>query len=146
MGRWKDDAWTDGRWKPNVAMVAYPAWMMASRELPGLILSRSTLEEFLTKWSDRLYPDTSSRRTDKMKRFGLSRTTTMAHFMSAGEFPICDSRVRTAIKRLRAMPKRDEVDWYLRYCLPTIEELKSLCGASGRAVDKALFAYGSRRK
>ena len=142
MGRWKDDAWTEGRWKPNVAMVAFPAWVAASTELPGITLDRSTLENFLTNWANRLYPDTSARSADKMKRFGLSRATTLAHFISIGKFPICDSRVRRAIKRLCSARARDEVSWYLRLYVPTFEELERVCGASVRRLDKALFAYG----
>jgi hypothetical protein len=34
IGRWKDNANTDGRWKPNVASVAYQIWMESSSELP----------------------------------------------------------------------------------------------------------------
>jgi hypothetical protein len=142
MGRWKDDAWTEGRWRPNVASVAFPAWIAASAELPGFVIDRSTLERFLTSWADRLYPDTASRSADRMKRFGLSRTTTMAHFISAGMFPICDKRVRTAIKRLCSIRTPDEIGWYLQSYIPIFEELRMLCRVSGRKLDKALFAYG----
>ena len=144
MGRWKDDAWTDNRWKPNVAMVAFPAWVAASTELPGTTLDRSTLGTFLVNWADRLYPDTSSRSANKMKRFGLSRATTIAHFISAGQFPIYDSRVRTAIKRLRSVSAPDEVGSYLNSYIPIFEELRGICGAPARKLDKALFAYGGR--
>jgi hypothetical protein len=142
MGKWKDDAWAEGKWKPNVAMVAFPAWIAASQELPGISLNLSTLATFLRTWADRYYPDTSSRSIDKMKRFGLSRATTLAHFMSVGKFPICDSRVRVAIGRLCSIRTPDEVRWYLQSYLPIFEELKRLCSAHGRKIDKALFAYG----
>jgi hypothetical protein len=144
MGRWKDDAWTEGRWHPNVAMVAFPAWISASVELPGLRLNKASLKDFLTTWSDRLYPDTSSRSPDKMKRFGLSRATTVAHFMSAGEFPICDGRVRTAINRLCSIRTPDDVSWYLNSYIPIFSELRSICRTSVRTLDKALFAYGGK--
>lgn len=34
IGRWKDAAKTDGRWKPNVASVAYLVWIQAAKERP----------------------------------------------------------------------------------------------------------------
>jgi hypothetical protein len=144
MGRWKDSAWTESKWRPNVAMVAFPAWIAASAELPGFSLDRSSLKDFLTRWADRRYPDTSARSADKMKRFGLSRTTTICHFMSAGEFPICDSRVRKAIKRLCTIRTPDEVNWYLDSYIPIFAEIKNACRVSERTLDKALFAYDGR--
>jgi hypothetical protein len=77
-----------------------------------------------------------------MKRFGLSRATTIAHFISVGEFPICDKRVRKAVKRLCSVQAPNDVSWYLRSYIPIFEELKTACGASARKLDKALFAYG----
>ena len=93
MGRWKDSAWTERKWRPNVAIVAFPAWMDASIELPGVI-------------------------------------------------PICDSRVRTAIRRLCSEPAPERGEWYLKSYIPIFEELAVRCSASSRSLDKALFAYG----
>jgi hypothetical protein len=142
IGRWKDSAWTEKRWRPNVAMVAYPAWVAASEELPGVRIEGIPLEPFLKKWSDRRYPDTSSRSADGQKRFGLSRTTTLVHFMSTGRLPIYDSRVRIAVKRLCDTPAPDDVESYLEFFVPIFDQLVGILGASARSVDKALFAYG----
>ena len=145
IGRWKDSAWTENKWRPNVAMVAFPAWIDASKELPSFNLETVSPEAFLRRWSDRLYPDTSSRSADGKTRLGLSRATTLLHFMSVGKFPICDSRVRTAIKRLCNERAPDDVEWYLRSYIPIFDELASRCGAIPRTLDKAMFAYGARR-
>jgi hypothetical protein len=145
MGRWKDNARTDGKWRPNVAMVAFPAWVDASVELSGFSIEQSSLEAFLKKWSDHLYPDTSARSADGKKRFGLSRTTTLLHFISAGRFPICDSRVRSAIKHLCNIRTPDEVEQYLNSYVSIFEQLARVCDASARSLDKALFAYGAAK-
>ncbi|MBI2527986.1 MAG: hypothetical protein HYV93_18625 [Candidatus Rokubacteria bacterium] len=34
IGKWKDAVKTEGRWKANVASVAYRIWMLAASELP----------------------------------------------------------------------------------------------------------------
>jgi hypothetical protein len=34
IGRWKDNAKSDAKWKPNVASVAYEIWTEAAAELP----------------------------------------------------------------------------------------------------------------
>src|SRR5579864_9361212 len=52
IGRWKDSAWTENKWRSNVAMVAFPAWMDASIELPGFSIEQILVEAFLKKWSD----------------------------------------------------------------------------------------------
>lgn len=144
LGRWKDSAWTERKWRANVAMVAFPAWMDAARELPGFDLGKASVEEFLNTWSEHLYPDASSKSVDGQKRFGLSRTTALLHFMSAGKFPICDSRVRTAIRRLTNRRAPDEVKWYLASYIPLFEDLAGQCCTSPRSLDKALFAYGRK--
>ena len=87
----------------------------------------------------------SSRSGDGKKRFGLSRATTLLHFMSAGAFPIYDSRVRRAVKRLCNERAPGNMDWYLKSYIPVFRDLLRACGASARDLDKALFAYGYRR-
>jgi len=144
LGRWKDAAWSEKKWRPNVAMVAFPAWMDVSKELPGFRIEQTSPEEFLNKWSERLYPDTSSRRPDGKKHFGLPRATTLLHFISAGKFPIYDSRVRTAVRRLCNKRALDDVEWYLNSYIPIFDQLVNVCGASVRSLDKALHAYGGR--
>jgi hypothetical protein len=34
IGKWKDGARTESKWKPNVASVAYPIWLKAASEIP----------------------------------------------------------------------------------------------------------------
>src|SRR5215471_11098111 len=50
IGRWKDGAQKDGRWKPNVASVGYPIWMQAASELPRCP-DEARLSNFLHDWS-----------------------------------------------------------------------------------------------
>jgi hypothetical protein len=45
VGRWKDSANTDRRWKPNVASVAYIVWLQAEAEQP-LSSERASCELF----------------------------------------------------------------------------------------------------
>jgi hypothetical protein len=144
LGRWKDAAWSEKKWRPNVAMVAFPAWMDVSKELLGFRIDQTSPEEFLNKWSERSYPDTSSRSPDGKKHFGLPRATTLLHFISAGKFPIYDSRVRTAVRRLCNARALDDVESYLNFYIPIFGQLVNVCGASLRSVDKALHAYGGR--
>lgn len=143
IGRWKDAAWTKNKWRPNVASVAYAGWIEASIELPGLSV---VPEAFLNEWCQRLYPDTSSRSVNGQKRFGLSRATTLLHLMSAAKFPIYDSRVRRAIRRVCKKHAPNQVEWYIKSYIPIFEALVELCSAIPRSVDKALFAYGGNKK
>ena len=104
IGQWKDGAGAEkdgewkknGRWKPNVASVAYEIWMKAAAELPKCPNENRAADvtDFLNDWSNKEYTD------PKPKHFGLSRATTLLHFISGGRFPIFDSRVRNAMARL----------------------------------------------
>src|SRR5579862_4325454 len=98
IGKWKDGATTDGQWKANIASVAYLIWEQAAKELPKCP-EKSEVEAFLKDWSHRAYEDTF-KNGSRRKHFGLSRATTLLHFVSGGRYPIFDSRVRTAIVRL----------------------------------------------
>lgn len=64
--------------------------------------------------------------------------------MSAGAFPIYDSRVRRAVKRLCNEGAPDNVDWYRKSYIPIFHDLLTACSASARHLDKALFGYGYR--
>jgi hypothetical protein len=139
MGKWKDAA-TGGRWKPNVASVAYDVWMLAARRRPRCPHD-SLVAAFLQDWSERRHTVGGVPR-----RFGLSRATTLLYFTSGGRFPIFDSRVRRAMTRLLDSAVTNDVRWYLDLYCPLFSEIVALCKAdSRRTVDKALFTFGDRR-
>jgi hypothetical protein len=143
IGKWKDGARTEGKWKPNVASVAYPIWIQAASEVPKCP-QESAISDFLHDWSNREYSDNFSTGPVE-KRFGLSRATTLLHFISGGRFPIFDSRVRQAMRRLLTLssPVPNTVAWYLESYCPLFQELAYLCGTQDlRTLDKALFSYG----
>jgi hypothetical protein len=141
IGKWKDNAWTEGKWKPNVAQVAYRIWEQAA-EQPPRCPEENEVADFLESWSNREYVDQFTSRSIT-KRFGLSRATTLLHFLTRGRYPIFDSRVRTAIARLGCLEPEYTVASYMD-CVPFLRELASQCGASdARELDKALFAYGA---
>jgi hypothetical protein len=144
IGRWKDSALTYSKWKPNVAMVAYKIWMQAASELPGIPIDESRLARFLEDWSGRKYRDEYNNGVVREKRFGLSRTTTLLHFISGGRFPIFDSRVRRA-SALLGSSVRNTVREYLELYCPLFLEIAAACGTKDyRMLDKALFCYGER--
>ena len=143
IGKWKDGAKTEGKWKANVASVAYPIWMLAASELPKCPRG-SDVADFLDDWSERKYTNEHADGAVE-KRFGLSRATTLLHFISGGDFPIFDSRVRRAMTRLLNSPVPNTVPWYLDSYCPLFSEVAALCGTEDlRMVDKALFSYGGR--
>jgi len=143
IGKWKDAAKTGGKWKPNVASVAYLIWMQAASEVPKCP-EEADVAEFLDDWSRRKYTDKYP--TGEIeKHFGLSRATTLLHFISGGNFPIFDSRVRRAMARLLASRIPNTVRGYLDSYCPLFSEIARHCGASDlRKVDMALFSYGDR--
>ena len=144
IGRWKDNASSDGKWKPNVAMVAYEIWMQAASQLPKCP-AEEHVAEFLRNWSERNYRNKYRSGVAQEKRFGLSRATTLLHFLSGGHFPIFDSRVRRAVSRLFDWPARNTVLWYLDSYRPIFSQIAAACGTTDlRHVDKALFCYGAR--
>lgn len=143
IGRWKDNAKTERKWKPNVASVAHEIWMQAASELP-VCPPDERVPDFLNDWSQRKYKDVyRSGATEKL--FGLSRATTLLHFLSGGRFPIFDSRVRKAMTRLLNSHVPNTIRWYLDSYRPLFSEIAALCGTKDlRMVDKALFSYGGR--
>jgi hypothetical protein len=147
IGKWKDNAKTEGKWKANVASVAYRIWKRAASELPQCP-EGSGVADFLDDWSNRKYTDEYADGPME-KRFGLSRATTLLHFISGGCFPIFDSRVRKAMTRLLNLnptPVENTVRWYLdSYCLH-FSEIAALCSTEDfRRLDMALFSYGGRK-
>jgi hypothetical protein len=143
LGKWKDGVTTEAQWKPNVAKVAFPIWTEAAERLPKCPEEGSALS-FLEEWSGKAYTDVY-KNGPRTKRFGMSRATTLLHFLSGGRYPIYDSRVRTAIARLLHQPALpDEVSAYAERFLPIFSELANSCKTDDlRMLDKALFAYGA---
>jgi hypothetical protein len=143
IGRWKDAAEADSKWKLNVASVAYQIWMKAASE-PPRCPDESQVADFLQDWSERKYVNNYESGAREM-RFGLSRATTLLYFISGGCFPIFDSRVRKAMTRLLNSPIPNKARWYVDSYCPIFSEINALCAAkNGREVDKALFSYGDR--
>ena len=104
-------------------------------------LSRGKMEAFLESWSRRAYTNVYQIRSAE-KHFGLSRATTLLHFLSGGRLPIFDSRVRRSMNRLLGSPVLNTVPWYLDSYCPAFSEMAALCDAQDlRTVDMALFSY-----
>jgi uncharacterized protein (DUF433 family) len=147
IGKWKDNAKAEVKWKPNVASVAYLVWKQAAEELPKCPTDNE-VEAFLNDWANRTYTDKFPNGSVKKKPFGLSRATTLLHFVSGGRFPIFDSRVRTAIARLYDSPAQNDIHGYLKIFCKRFSELADLCETKDdlRRLDKALFSYGKSEK
>jgi hypothetical protein len=146
IGKWKDGVTRERQWKQNVASVAYLIWKQAAKELPKCP-GDSDLAAFLDDWSGRRYTDVFPNKSVE-KRFGLSRATTLLHFVSGGRYPIFDSRVKTAVARLlKSQQLPGTVSTYLHSVLPIFKELADCCGCDTmddlRTLDKALFSYGA---
>lgn len=148
IGKWKDGLATEaavkGKWKPNVASVAYSVWMQLAQELPKRP-KQDKVADFLDRWSTATYSDCFSSGKTVVKQFGLSRATTLLHFVSRGEYPIFDLRVRTEVARLSNTPVQNTVPYYLNSFCPLFHELADLCDTKDdlRRLDKALFSYGA---
>ena len=143
IGKWKDNAESESRWKQNVASVAYEIWMQAAAKLPRFP-ANGDVAAFLTEWSEKVYQDEYANGTKRVKRFGLSRASTLLHFVSGGRYPIFDSRVVAALSRLLNSPVDYSIRWYVNSYCHVFQEIADLCGTKDlRAVDKALFTYGA---
>lgn len=142
IGKWKDGVKTERRWQPNVASVAYVIWTQAAAEKPRY--TGENAAGFLDDWAGRKYTDVFPRKSVD-KSFGLSRASTLLHFVSDGLYPIFDARVRSAIARLCSVSVENTVSWYLNSFCPYFSELAVLCGAETdlHSLDKALFNYGA---
>jgi len=147
IGKWKEGCLKpgNGRWKTGTP-TAYDVWMGAKAELPKCP-EPSGVTAFLTNWSERMFSAGKGHR----KRFGLSRATTLLHFVSGGQYPILDSRVVTALIRLGSpIAENGTISGYLNSFCRLFAELSGDCGVSGvkglRKLDNALFSYGKTRR
>ena len=144
IGKWKEGCLKpgNGRWKTGTP-TAYDVWMQAKAELPKCP-EKTGITAFFTDWSEREFAAGKGQR----KRFGLSRATTLLHFVSHGCYPILDSRVVTAMIRLGS-PIDDDgtIGGYLNSFCRLFSDLADVCGVSDvrglRKLDNALFKYGS---
>jgi hypothetical protein len=148
MGRWKDGAWTEGRWKPHVASVAYNTWKEIA-DKPPACPNEGGIVEFLDHRSNTMCAYAYGDGTAK-KRFGLPRATTLLHFISAGRYPILDSRVRTALEGFKSHPGilaprtsiGEEGQSYLERFYPLFWRIAAACGTDdARRLDQALMRY-----
>jgi hypothetical protein len=144
VGKWKEGCLKpgNGRWKTGTP-TAYDVWMQARAELPECP-EKAGITAFLTNWSERKFPAGK----DQEKRFGLSRATTLLHFVCGGQYPILDSRVVSAMMRLGSPIDNDKtIDGYLNSFCPLFSALAVVCDLSGieglRKLDNALFKYGA---
>lgn len=143
VGKWKEGCLKpgNGRWKSGTP-VAYDVGMQAKAELPKCA-DKEGITAFLTDWAERKF----AAGRDQRKRFGLSRATTLLHFVSGGQYPILDARVVTAMARLGSpIDDRETIGGYLTSFCHLFSELAAVCGASDteglRRLDNALFNYG----
>jgi hypothetical protein len=146
VGRWKEGCLkpNHGSWKTGTPK-GYDVWMQAKVEAPKCP-EQSELSEFLKVWSEKTFVAGKKGDLTLKYRFGLSRATTLLHFISAGRYPIFDSRVATALVRLGS-PIEETIDGYLNSFCPLFSEIAAVCGISGieglRKLDNALFNYGA---
>ncbi len=147
IGKWKERIKNaaDNRWRENVASVAYVIWMQVEKEGPRCPDSNE-VKTFLECWSERPYTNQYDSGSRNMT-FGLFRASTLLHFISGGkEYPIFDSRVRTAVGRLLGRRKlTDSIPEYLEVYCPLFTRLAEFCGTQEdlRKLDKALFMFGA---
>lgn len=144
VGRWKDGALNNDKWRRNIAMVAFPIWMQAADELPGTQVANLHVPSFLEDWSNKTYRDEYVNRAVE-KRFGLSRASTLLHVLSGGKYPIFDSRVRRAFRRLTGESAQNSGSWYLDSYIFFFSQLMVACDTKeATLVDRALFSYGAK--
>jgi hypothetical protein len=146
VGRWKEGCLkpSHGSWKTGTPK-GYDIWMQAKAEAPDCP-EQSGLAGFLEYWKEKTFVAGKKGELVLRYRFGLSRATTLLHFVSGGRYPILDSRVATALSRLGS-PIEETIDGYLNCFCPLFSEIAAVCGVSGmeglRKLDNALFSYGS---
>src|SRR5215469_781487 len=100
---------------------------------------------FLNDWASRKYTDAYNGR-EVLKTFGLSRSTTLLHFISVGHHPIFDSCVRKAMNKPLGWRVPNTIPWYVDVFRPLFSEIAVLCGTDNlRRVNMALFSYGARQ-
>ena len=118
--------------------------MRADAQPPQCPESPDEVLTFLNSWLRQTF--LAAKKDDRMKSFGLSRATTLLHFISGGRYPILDSNVASAMKLL-GVPVGETSEAYVVDFCRLFSELADDCGVSGlrglRKLDKALFSYGS---
>jgi len=162
IGRWKEgcllkgDGKEHGRWKPKTP-AAYDVWMEAKRNPPLLPpdgnLDDKFAENFLKEWSEKRFAMPSKGGKVRNVRFGLSRASTLLHFLSGGRFPIYDSLVWYALRRMTLrLPWEMTIDPYLKQFCHHFYSIASSCGLDKnrtdelRKLDNALRCYGKRER
>jgi hypothetical protein len=143
VGLWKEGLKSvNGRWKSSTP-VGFDVWEQAVKETPQCP-EESGVTKFLDNWSKRTFVAGKKSGLDLRYSFGLSRATTLLHFISGGEYPILDARVATAMTRLGSSVTETIVG-YPAFC-SRFSEIATVCGVSGteglRKLDNALFSYG----
>lgn len=145
IGRWKEACLgkDNNRWK-TLTTAAYDVWMEAKAKKPGCP-DGEDVANFLKEWSERKYDAGKDKKGGILKHsFGLARATTLLHFISKGdEYPIFDSNVNKAMKRLGS-PIKYKIDDYLNSFPPLFSELMRQCNVLGRDLDQALSNYGGK--
>lgn len=146
IGRWKEQCWEPnlGRWKSGTP-TAYDVWMQAKAESPTCP-QKEDIVAFLKDWSERRFLAGQKGEGQPLTQaFGLSRATTLLHFISGGLYPILDSTVVAALTRLGS-PVEETICGYSNSFCVLFSELASICGLSGteglRKLDNALMMYG----
>src|ERR1035438_10413385 len=85
IGKWKEQCWEPslGRWKTGTP-TAYDVWMQTKAELPTCP-EKKDIAAFLKEWSERRFLEGHRKDGQPVKHsFGLSRATTLLHFISGG--------------------------------------------------------------
>jgi hypothetical protein len=156
IGRWKEGCLVkagckeNGRWKPQTT-AAYDVWMEARRNPPKRPangkMDDAFAEKFLKEWSEKTYDVPKKGPT----RFGVPRASTLLHFLSAGQFPIYDSLIWYALRRLGTpLPSEVTVDVYLKKFCPLSASIAVACGLCQitddlRKLDNALRCSGGKQ-
>jgi hypothetical protein len=147
IGQWKEQCWPPklGRWKTGTP-AAYDVWMQANAALP-ICPDKDGVAAFLKGWSERRFLASHKQRKDGKpftQAFGISRATTLLHFISGGLYPILDSTVQASLARLGS-PVENTIGEYINVFCPLFSELASVCGLFGteglRKLDNALTTY-----
>jgi hypothetical protein len=158
IGRWKEGCLKtgekeNGRWKPKTS-AAYDIWMQAKENPPERPpddkIDREFAAKFLGDWSERKFAKPSAGGIVQDTRFGLSRATTLLHFIGVGRFPIYDSGIWYGLERLGLrLPWTMTVEAYFERFVPLFFSIASECGLSQsiddlRKLDNALRCYGRK--
>jgi hypothetical protein len=124
VGRWKEGCPKGhGGWKTGTPG-AYDIWTQAMAKLPPCPAD-DHIAEFLVSWSEKTFWAGTRKSRRLEQSFGLSRATTLLHFVSGGRYPIVDRRVEAAMARLGS-PIEMTINGYLRSFCPFFSELAAV--------------------